>query len=234
MYKLIILFVLSLIFNSCNLKNFNDSYNTELSPKSLVAVKQLASYVPRDDYDKLPIPNFKVNKQVNKNIDYFKNKDKQFINEALGRRNLFLPRIYEIFDYYGVPRVFAEIALIESRYDRLAVSPSKAVGLWQFMKPTARELGLKVNALEDERKDLVLSTAAAAKMLRKLFLEFQNWELVLASYNAGQTRVRKSIRKSGTRDFYKLAQKGYFRKETNNYVPKFVAALIILRENGDL
>jgi len=98
------------------------------------------------------------------------------------------------------------------------------------MKPTARECGLKISSYVDERMDPEKSTRAAAKYLHQLYDTFQNWELVMAAYNAGPGRIRSAIKRAGTQNYWELA--AYLPSETQSYVPGFIAASYIMNFHG--
>jgi hypothetical protein len=105
-----------------------------------------------------------------------------------------------------------------------AVSPKGATGAWQFMPGTAARYGLKRNVWGDERTDLDKSTVVAAHYLADLHRLFGHWALALAAYNAGQDRVLEAVAKGKTRDFWRLSEQGLFPGETQEYVPKVLAA----------
>jgi membrane-bound lytic murein transglycosylase D len=119
--------------------------------------------------------------------------------------------------------------MIESGFNPLAVSRRNAAGLWQFMVPTGREYGLITNQWIDERKDPVKSTYAAAAHLKDLYNLFGSWPLALASYNAGTGTVRSVVHRTQSDDYWDLLASEHFRPETRNYVPRYLAALIIVR-----
>jgi membrane-bound lytic murein transglycosylase D len=100
--------------------------------------------------------------------------------------------------------------------------------MWQFISSTGRHYGLEVGTLVDERRDPVRSTEAAAAYLSDLYGEFSDWYLALAAYNSGAGNVRRAIRKSGSRDFWTLRQ--YLPRETRNYVPAFIASVIVAKD----
>ena len=132
----------------------------------------------------------------------------------------------KVFEDHGVPRELINVALIESKYEPDAVSRSGAVGMWQFMRTTGESYGLSVNFVEDQRRDPVLSTIAAAKHLKDLYFIFKDWYLALAAYNAGMGTVNRTIARTNSNDFWKI--KSYFREQTQRYVARFVAVNIIL------
>lgn len=127
-----------------------------------------------------------------------------------------------IFTEHGVPAELVNLAKVESGWNRFAVSPKGARGIWQFMPDTARRYGLRVAPGIDERTDPEKSTYAAAAYLQDLHRVFGDWQLALAGYNAGERRVQSAQRKAGATDFSKLA--GFLPKETQKYVPAVMSA----------
>jgi hypothetical protein len=130
-----------------------------------------------------------------------------------------------IFDEAGVPAEFLAVAKVESNFNPLALSRKGAFGVWQFMPPTARRYGLRVDGERDERADTEKSTRAAARYLRDLHLQFQDWLLALAAYNSGEALVQKAVTRAGTKDFWSLSSRGDLPQETRNYVPAVLAAM---------
>ncbi|MBC8257829.1 MAG: lytic transglycosylase domain-containing protein [SAR324 cluster bacterium] len=125
-----------------------------------------------------------------------------------------------------MPPELAHLPILESCFDTKADSGS-ARGMWQFTKATAKDYGLKVGWLADDRLNWRKSTDSAARYLKKLGERFnQNWELALAGYNGGPGYLERQIKSQGTRNFWKLK----LRKETHEYVPKFLAMLRVARK----
>jgi membrane-bound lytic murein transglycosylase D len=120
--------------------------------------------------------------------------------------------------------------MIESGFNPVAVSRAGAKGLWQFMAPTARQYGLRVDRWLDERLDPEKSTVAAANYLSDLYKTFGSWELVQAAYNAGAGKVQQAILRTGSRDFWSLTRSRFLRDETNNFVPAIHAEVLIGQE----
>ena len=142
----------------------------------------------------------------------------------------YAPRLKEIFISEGTPPELNWVAEVESSFDPEARSPVGAAGLFQLMKPTAKSYGLST-FLPDERTDPEKNTRAAAQYLRYLHGRFGNWQLALAAYNAGETRVNNLLIASKTRDYQSIASK--LPAETQMYVPKCEAA-ILKREGQSL
>lgn len=139
--------------------------------------------------------------------------------------------IERILSAYEIPVELKYLALIESGFHSRAVSRKGAVGPWQFMAPTGRLMGLTINHQRDDRRDLKKSTHAAAKYLKALYNQFNDWLLVIAAYNGGSSRVVTAINKSQSRDFWKLQY--YLPLESRMHVKKYIAARFILEKQEE-
>lgn len=144
----------------------------------------------------------------------------------IGWAAVYFPMFEKALAEEGLPTDLKYLSIVESALNPAAVSRSGAGGLWQFMKPTARECGLKVGSYVDERMDPDKSTKAAALYLKQLYTMFGNWELVMAAYNAGPGRVRSAVKRAGSSDYWKIAK--YLPEETRSYVPGFIAASYLM------
>ena len=138
--------------------------------------------------------------------------------------------ILDVFRQKGLPDELVFTAMIESGFNPVAVSRAGAKGLWQFMAPTARRYGLRIDEWLDERLDPEKSTMAAARHLLDLYAVFGSWNLVQAAYNAGEMRVLQAIRAMGTSDFWTLRSGQVLPDETKNFIPAIQAATLIARE----
>lgn len=152
------------------------------------------------------------------------------VERWLTRSGRYLPMILDIFRQKGLPEELVFTAMIESGFNPVAVSHAGAKGLWQFMAPTARQYGLRVDRWLDERLDPEKATVAAANYLSDLYKIFGSWELVHAAYNAGEMKVLRAIQGAGTRDFWSLTGSRLLRDETKNFVPAIHAVTIIGQE----
>jgi membrane-bound lytic murein transglycosylase D len=132
----------------------------------------------------------------------------------------------------GVPAELVYLAVVESKLKSTATSGAGAAGVWQLMPVTARTLGLKVDGLRDERRNIYQSSAAAAQYLNTLYKQFDDWLLVIAAYNCGAGNVYKAIKLSGSREFWKMQR--YLPKETRDHVKRFIATHFFLEGNGSL
>jgi membrane-bound lytic murein transglycosylase D len=143
-----------------------------------------------------------------------------------------LPELERALVAKKMPALLHYVALIESGYRSDARSPQGAVGLWQLMRPTAREYGLEVSSSVDEREDVAKSSDAAAQYLQHLVFEFGSDALLLAlaGYNAGQGQVRAKLKQLddpfSDRSYWRLVETGLLPQETALYVTRFVAAAI--------
>lgn len=179
-----------------------------------------------------PLYDFPVvtNRQVEMYIELFTGRQRTYFKRWLTRSGRYRDIIHQELESAGLPRDLLFLAMIESGFDQRAYSKSKAVGLWQFMSPTGREYGLSIGRYVDERRSAEKSTRAAVAYLKDLYQEFGDWYLAVAAYNGGPGTIRKAIRKSKSKDFWKIAQKRYLHLETKRYVPKLIAAIIIAKE----
>jgi membrane-bound lytic murein transglycosylase D len=143
----------------------------------------------------------------------------------LGKRLTYFPLFEEKFKEYGIPQDLKYLSVVESALNPKAVSRVGATGLWQFMPSTGSEYGLRANSAVEDRSNPVKSTDAAARHLRDLYKQFNDWALVLAAYNSGAGRVNAAIKRSGSKNFWELQR--FLPLETRNYVPAFIAATYI-------
>ncbi len=171
------------------------------------------------------------NDHVQRFLEQFQTGYRRAIVERwLTRSGRYLPMILDVFKQKGLPEELVFISMIESGFNPVAVSRAGAKGLWQFMAPTARRYGLRVDRWLDERLDPEKSTVAAANYLKDLYTIFGSWELSQAAYNAGEMKVLRAIKGTGTRDFWSLRQSRLLRDETKNFVPAIHAVTIIGQE----
>jgi membrane-bound lytic murein transglycosylase D len=156
------------------------------------------------------------------------NGDDEAVRRAVARVTQLRPLLTPILREASIPDEIAALVLIESAGRPTALSPKGARGIWQFMPDTARRYGLTVNGEADDRLDVQKSTQAAARYLKYLYAQFDEWPLALAAYNAGEQLVRNAVLKSGAKDFVRLRNKGLLPAETREYVPAVLAASTLL------
>jgi len=150
-----------------------------------------------------------------------------FFGRALERSARYVPRMSSILQKEGVPPELAYLPLIESGFQIRAVSRAGAVGPWQLIPGTGRRYGLRIDSYVDERRDPVKSTQAAARYLKDLHEMFGDWHLSLAAYNTGEGNISRIIDAGLAGDFWEMSDEGYLYRETENFVPEFLAALHI-------
>ncbi len=168
-----------------------------------------------------------INDAVAKNLRYFQEGIPDRFQSYLDRFHHYQEVVEPIFREFGLPTELMYLSLVESGFNPRAYSRARASGPWQFMKATGRMYKLDVDWYVDERRDPIKSTVAAAHHLRDLYDRFGSWPLALAAYNAGSGKVSRAIRKTGSRDFWKIRQTWYIKRETKDYVPRFIAATLI-------
>ena len=171
-----------------------------------------------------------LNPKVLQYVQLFSGRLKGYLEDGLSRGAQYLPMIQEVFRAEGLPLDLAYVPLIESAFKPSALSKAKAKGIWQFMRGTGLENGLQHDWYIDERADPEKATRAAAKYLTTLHNMFGDWHLALASYNGGPGRVQRAMKRSKRTDFWQLsASSRYLPRETRDYVPLILAAIVIAR-----
>ena len=173
---------------------------------------------------------FALNPQVQFFLDRFTGNRRDAMTLWVSRSGRYLAMAREVFRSRGLPEDLVFTAMIESGFKPDAVSRVGAKGMWQFMAATARRYGLRVDRWVDERLDPEKSTVAAAAYLHDLYEMFGSWPLAQAAYNAGEVKVARAIQKTGSRDFWTLAQSRHLRRETKDFVPQIHAATMIGRD----
>ncbi len=161
------------------------------------------------------------NESVQKYIDYFVFKRPAFTKEMLEIKENYFPIFEKYLALNGMPDELKYLSILESGLNPKAISRSKAVGLWQFMSVTGREMGLIIDDYMDERMNIEKSTDAACKYLKRLYGIYGDWDLALASYNTGPGRIKRVIRSSGFSNYWDLHP--YIHPDTRAYVPQFIA-----------
>ena len=183
-------------------------------------------------------------------LDFFQGPARGRMAVWLDRLPVYEPMVRERFAAESLPQDLVYLGLIESGYSNVAVSRSRAVGMWQFMRGTGRWMGLRIDGWVDERRDPVAATDAAARYLRYLTDKFGSVYLAAAAYNGGPGTVQRGLGRvfqsdgpasaglqAGDTDdegwtdahFFTLADTRYLRRETKDYVPKLIAASLIAR-----
>ena len=139
-------------------------------------------------------------------IEYYCGKGRDRFQRFLNRGAKYKKVVQEMFIDQGLPPDLYYLGILESGYSKKAVSRAGAVGIWQFMAPTGRQYGLKINNYVDERIDPLRSTMAAGRYLKDLYHQKKSWFLALASYNAGPHRVGQAMRRGDTESYWSLTR----------------------------
>lgn len=171
-------------------------------------------------------------------VAMFSGPAKERIAARLDVGSRFEPMIRARMKAGGLPEDLYYLALIESGFNNNAYSKAAAVGMWQFMTSTARDMGMRVDWWVDERRDPVKSTGAAVRFIKGMKDEFGSLYLAAAAYNGGPGRVARGLARyadevessQGEDAFFVLADKDYLRSETREYVPQLIAAALIAKE----
>jgi membrane-bound lytic murein transglycosylase D len=170
--------------------------------------------------------NIVYNPNLEKSIKYYLKNRKRSFEKLIGMAQYYFPIFEASLAKYNVPLEIKYLAVVESALNPKAVSRMGATGLWQFMYGTAKQYKLEINTFVDERSDLLKSTEAACQYMVNMYQIFGDWDLVLASYNAGPGNVSKAIRRSGGKQNY-WNIRPFLPKETQNYVPAFLATMYV-------
>lgn len=164
---------------------------------------------------------------------YLKNRSKAY-ERLMALSQYYFPIFEESLAKYNVPLEIKYLAVVESALNPLAVSKMGATGLWQFMYATGKQYNLDITTYTDERSDMLKATEAACQYMVNMYAIFGDWDLVLASYNAGPGNVSKAIRRSGGKQNY-WNIRPFLPKETQGYVPAFIATMYVFefhKEHG--
>jgi membrane-bound lytic murein transglycosylase D len=187
----------------------------EAFDSSFVELKGLPSVALND------VPKIRLNSHVVKYVKDYNSENEDVLEIIRERGDRYFPMMDSVFARYHLPTELKYLAAVESELKSTAVSRVGAVGPWQLMASTARDLSLKVKGKYDERRNYYKSTVAAAKYLRDLYNQFGDWILVIAAYNSGPGKVLTAIKNSGSRNFWVLQR--FLPAETRGHVKRFIA-----------
>ena len=202
-------------------KRFFDSYSGDEDTMANAPVDSLYKQRLQDLVSPMHLPyNYIVRNFINQ---YITGRWSPLRN-VLGLSKYYFPIIEEELLAAGLPLELRYLPIIESNLSSRATSRMGAVGLWQFMPATGKNLGLEINSLVDERCDVLKSTRAACKFLAHLYKVYGDWCLAIAAYNCGPGNVSRALTRAGANcktywDIY-----DFLPRETRGYVPKFIAA----------
>ncbi|HSV95647.1 MAG TPA: transglycosylase SLT domain-containing protein [Spirochaetota bacterium] len=172
--------------------------------------------------------------EVRRFIHVYLTRGRPYVVRSIQRSRLYLDEVDMIVrSTPGAPPDIALLPLLESGFSPQAVSRSRAVGLWQFLGPTAKILKMRNDAWVDERRDVEKSTRAAMRHLANLQSVFGSWDLALAAYNGGAGHVRRAMNRTRATSLAGLKKSGALHKETAEYVARY-AALMVIYKNQDI
>jgi peptidoglycan lytic transglycosylase D len=175
-------------------------------------------------------PKIRLSPYVAKFVKDYNRKNDEVLQSIKDRSASHFALIDSILTNYHLPVELKYLAVVESELDNNAHSRVGALGLWQLMPSTARDLSLKVRGKYDERRSYSKSTVAAAKYLRDLYGQFGDWLLVIAAYNSGPGKVMYAMKMSGSRNFWALQK--YLPAETRGHVKRFIATHYYFEGDG--
>jgi membrane-bound lytic murein transglycosylase D len=164
-------------------------------------------------------------------LDFFMIRRPSFTKKMLEDKDYFFPTFEKYLIQNNQPEELKYLSLLESGLNPKAISRSKAVGLWQFMSPTGKDMGLQINQYVDERMDIEKSTDAACKYLGQLYNKFGDWELALASYNTGPNRIARVMKTTGFTSYWDLHP--HIHPDTRAYVPQFIALAYMMNYGNE-
>ncbi|MFW5759830.1 MAG: lytic transglycosylase domain-containing protein, partial [Cyclobacteriaceae bacterium] len=172
-----------------------------------------------------------LNEIVRAFIDYFSIRNRDYTRMIMQRKDIYFPIFEKKLAEHGLPDELKYLSIIESGLNTRAKSRVGALGLWQFMPYTGKIFKLHQDLYIDERMDPAKATEAACQYLKQLYMIFGDWELALASYNAGPGNVRRALRRSGKDNFWDAYHS--LPRETRSYLPQFVAIIYVLNHAED-
>jgi membrane-bound lytic murein transglycosylase D len=172
-----------------------------------------------------------MNERVDRWMERFLTDQRPVFERYLAREGLYSEMIKERLRARGMPEDLVYLAAVESGFSPGATSRVLAIGMWQFMGPTAQQFGLRIDEYVDERRDPIRATDAALDYLQSLYVQFGSWYLAAAAYNAGPGRVSRALRShagdaTGEEELYwEIIEQ--LPRETRAYVPKILAAIVL-------
>ncbi|MDZ7632291.1 MAG: transglycosylase SLT domain-containing protein [Gemmatimonadaceae bacterium] len=186
----------------------------------------------------IDVRSYETHEMVAQYVDIFTGRAREYMERSVSRGTRYDAMLRRKFRESGLPEDMTYLALIESSYLPHAYSRAAAVGMWQFMAPTARGIGMRVDWWVDERRDPMRATEGAIDFLTDLHDAYGSWYLAAAAYNGGPGRVSRGLKRfseamdgaEGEDRFFALAEQKYLPSETKAYVPKLIAAAMVAKE----
>ncbi len=186
----------------------------------------------------IDVRSYETHQMVAQYVGIFTGRAREYMERSMSRGTRYDAMLRRKFRESGLPEDMTYLALIESSYLANAYSRAAAVGMWQFMAPTARGIGMRVDWWVDERRDPMRATDGAIDFLTDLHDAYGSWYLAAAAYNGGPGRVSRGLKRfseamdgsEGEDRFFALAEQRYLPTETKAYVPKLIAAAMVAKE----
>jgi membrane-bound lytic murein transglycosylase D len=172
-----------------------------------------------------------MNERVDRWMERYLTDQRPAFERYLAREGLYSEMIRERLRARGMPEDLVYLAAVESGFSPGATSKVLAIGMWQFMGPTAQQFGLRIDEFVDERRDPIRATEAALDYLQALHEQFGSWYLAAAAYNAGPGRVSRALEsqagnQTGEEELYwEIIE--HLPRETRAYVPKMLALIVL-------
>jgi membrane-bound lytic murein transglycosylase D len=237
---------------AAELKQEADSAADEQALDELADAEANAPELPAEAGEELPVTwdldvvRWNEHERVQYWLRYFQGPARERFQIWLDRMPRYEPMVRGRLQAANMPTDLVYLALIESGFSNTAVSRARATGMWQFMRPTGKEYGLRIDSWVDERRDPMQATGAALRYLSDLYDRFGSYYLAAAAYNAGGGKISRGLRRIGMSDdddlgeeeaedlrdadFFRLRDTRHIRQETKDYVPKLIAAALIAKE----
>src|SRR5437773_386509 len=172
--------------------------------------------------------NFTINPLIQQYINYYQGRGRSTMEVGLRRSGRFMKIARETFRREGVPEDIIWLGQVESSWGPQRVSWAGASGLWQFVRGTGTQYGLRQTAWVDERNGIEKPTAASARYLKDLSRRYNgDWLLAMAAYNTGALNVDRAISRAGAANYWQIYP--YIAQETRNYVPNILAVILIAK-----
>ncbi len=186
----------------------------------------------------IDVRSYEAHAMVTQYVDIFTGRLREYMQRSISRGTRYDAMLRRRFREAGLPEDMTYLALIESSYSPHAYSRAAAVGMWQFMAPTAKSIGMRVDWWVDERRDPMRATEGAIDFLTDLHDAYGSWYLAAAAYNGGPGRVSRGLKRfedemdgsEGEDRFFALAEQRYLPSETKAYVPKLIAAAMVAKD----
>jgi peptidoglycan lytic transglycosylase D len=230
----LVLFIAS-VYGTNHQQTFNGTTTVSTDP----IIRQLQAFDSSfTELNELPadilmdVPKIHLNSHIIKFVKDYNQKNCEALEKIRERGKRYFPMMDSIFTHYHLPVELKYLAAVESELKSSAISHVGAVGPWQLMPSTARDLSLKIQGRYDERTNYYKSTIAAAKYLRDLYNEFEDWLLVVAAYNSGPGKVLYAIKSSGSHNFWILQK--FLPAETKGHVKRFIATHYYFEDYGSI